>query len=307
MQSFAPALNIRIFPGRVLGGDGVTPVDGARVWRFGDAARTVTAPNGRFLLLDNFRLAYDGFKGEGRRKIMLLAARGDRWGLIPDIPDPTDPSQPSTIKLDRVGSVPPSPTVVYDFIANADKATWTEDPNNPPTSPTLTFGQVPAAPRAYARWLQDQELADGSRPSRVLETHPRRVDGGVISTRFPQVFKPEEDEFFTARLSLPKGATQGSVEFAVSFWTENGQQVGFCFQTCEHRVTHAKASSDATSSELALVAPMPREVNAQGQVTGIRVQLSVNAGSSNLVPADAYSPDDRAIWAEAQVIRMLGQ
>lgn len=108
--------------------------------------------------------------------------------------------------------LPSSARTLYDFVAEAPNAAWSG-----------SWGWLPwqggdTDRQGIVRWIWNARLEDGSRPERVLETHPTWEDYGSISGRYPTGnIEIEPGDRFVARVGFLEGAEAGDVTFRVWF------------------------------------------------------------------------------------------
>jgi hypothetical protein len=122
LLKFKPGSPMR-FVGRVRSATDA-PVEGATVWRLGGAGRTISEGSGNFVLVDTPVSMADAKPPD---QLTLVAVSGNRWGTARV--NTTENAAPFTIKLDRQGSTPTAPRLVFDFVANAANANRLFNPN----------------------------------------------------------------------------------------------------------------------------------------------------------------------------------
>ncbi len=76
-------------------------------------------------------------------------------------------------------TLPPPPAPILNFYDEAPAAEWVSGAG------LLPFGGPDNDPRGFVIQRSGILLEDGSRPAKVLQTHPEWVDDGVISGRYP--------------------------------------------------------------------------------------------------------------------------
>lgn len=187
--------------GRVLGADG-RPAGGAVVWMLGTVVRVTTDANGNFHIPWSVDTDRD----------VLVAIAGERWGYA-RIPSPCGTAV--TINLSRKPPLPIAPVVVYDFVAHANEAQWRNG------SGANVWNLPDNDPRGFALWRFGFEIENGTRPARLLETHPQWINNGSISGLYPQVFVPRATDYFFTTLGFLKNANAGKVNFSVTFIRES--------------------------------------------------------------------------------------
>jgi len=105
---------------------------------------------------------------------------------------------------------PPSARTLYDFVAEAPNASWSGSWGSLPWQGGDTDRQ------GIVRWMWNARLEDGSRPERVLETHPTWEDNGWITGQYPtNNIEIEPGDRFVARVGFLEGAEAGDVTFLV--------------------------------------------------------------------------------------------
>lgn len=111
-----------------------------------------------------------------------------------------------------------SAVTFYDFVLNADKATWQN------SSGTLPYPGSTSDARGFAVLLTNQLMEDGSNYSKVLETHPEWKDKtGYISGTYPEITIPQGAKL-ELRFGFLNGATAtDGVKYRVYF--NRGQPV----------------------------------------------------------------------------------
>ncbi|HEV2126958.1 MAG TPA: carboxypeptidase-like regulatory domain-containing protein [Chloroflexota bacterium] len=315
-RRWTPATTEKILKGSVADAAG-NPVGGATVWRVGSASRTASDPNGSFQLVYDFEGGFIFIDDASPpssgtthpKQVALVAVKDGRWGFLQvDNASLSSGGRP-TIRLDRGTSPPTPPVQVYDLIASAPQAAWSDNteqiafssqaPGTPTAVATLTWNApvVATESRGYAQWLENQELEDGSRPARVLEAQPRRVANGEIRGLYPQVIEPRAGDLFIARVGFTRRPTGGTpapapgaqpVTFAAIFVPEGGGAVITLSDRTGGDVFHEHPYSGSLQP---IVLPMEGVVGQKG-----RIMLIVNAGST---PSAEYHP----VWVEAQIVR----
>jgi hypothetical protein len=165
---------------------------------------------------------------------------------------------------------------VYDFIDNAGSAIWVGSP--PYTS--LTFDDF-NNPNGFACYRTNIKMEDGITYSKVLETHPKWVDDGLIYGvyMYPVGYEVKVGEHFFAQVGLLQGAGAGKVKFYVIIRLEGGE---------ETTIAEVKDSYDGTIKTI--------DVPLQAYV-GKRVLFRLE------VRANGSSAQDWAAWVEAKIIR----
>lgn len=136
--------------------------------------------------------------------------------------------------------VPVVSVLKFDFYAKAPEAQWISG-DGAGNSTVLTFGGPDSDANGFVMYRDGFLLEDGSRPEKVLQTHPKWVDNGVISGRYPPYTVQSQDRFvvkvgFLARADGSCGVgnviyqlayREGGALHPISSWTEtcNGHLV----------------------------------------------------------------------------------
>ncbi len=171
------------------------------------------------------------------------------------------------------------PTIGFDFVQNADVATWyAGEPMTPLPFPGNAEGQ-----QGYARWATGRLETGGAIQGLCLETHPRSVAEGWVRGEFENFTTPpytiKRGDHFRAAVSLLEGEIQGAVTFRVMLILSRSG--GQSIITEPH--TYGEGI-EVISVDLSRYA---------GQTAA--AVLQVNAGSSPI--------GDRACWVEARIYR----
>ncbi len=178
----------------------------------------------------------------------------------------------TTAQLTITVSVAAGPSVMLDFLSAAPGAAWTNG------AEALPWDGSTGDPRGFARWCDSVELEDGSRPSRVLETHPEWVPDGMIAGTFSLPTHIRAGDRFLARVGFLADAT-GEATFLVA--ADGGALPGVQLV--------ASVGDTADGALKTLEADL-------GQVAGAeRVLLVVQAGSS--------AERDHAVWVNPRIER----
>ena len=115
-----------------------------------------------------------------------------------------------TIVEQRVVTVD-GPAVVYDFIENATYASW----RSLPSEETLPWDGNDTDTLGYVKVRENYLLEDGSRPERVLQTHPKMVQNGGIYGDFPLPSPAQQGDVFRAEVGFLAEGGDGQVQFWV--------------------------------------------------------------------------------------------
>jgi len=83
----------------------------------------------------------------------------------------------------------------YDFYTRAPDAVWISGAG------TLSWNGADDDPKGFAKYKDGQQMEDGTKPSKVVETHPQFVNDGFISGRFP-AYTVVTGEHFTAQIGF---------------------------------------------------------------------------------------------------------
>jgi len=162
----------------------------------------------------------------------------------------------------------------YDFYTRADSAVWITSAGN------ISFGGPDSNSDGFAMYKDGQKVEGGSKPNRLLETHPEFVDDGVISGRFP-AYTVVHGEHFTAQigfLALPDGTCgAGNAKFQLNYREGGGP------------VTNVQSWTETCNNGL----------------TTINVDLTPLAGKTLefilAVLANGSSSQDWAVWVNPQI------
>jgi hypothetical protein len=171
--------------------------------------------------------------------------------------------------------------VTYNFYANAPSAIWITcgDPCGGGT--TITFGGPDTDPNGYAMYRDGVKLENGNSPSQTFETHPMKVDNGVISGLFSNYTIQIGDHFLTRlgfRAKADGTCGTGDVQFQINY-KEGGTltPLGSFHETCDGNLTVV----DLDLSSLA----------------GHTVQFAL------AVQANGSSSQDWAVWVNPRIER----
>jgi len=120
----------------------------------------------------------------------------------------------------------------YDFYTKAPSAVWISGAG------TLTWGGPDSNADGFAMYKDGQQMEDGTKPSKVIETHPQFVDDGVISGRFP-AYTVVAGEHFTAKIGFLAKADgtcgAGNAKFQLNYKESGGSvtPLGSWTETCD--------------------------------------------------------------------------
>ncbi|MDW8226794.1 MAG: NBR1-Ig-like domain-containing protein [Anaerolineales bacterium] len=115
--------------------------------------------------------------------------------------------------------VPVLTILKFDLHAKAPEAQWISGGGSG-SGTNLTFGGPDSDPNGFAMYRNGFLLEDGSRPEKVLQMHPKWVDNGVISGRYPSYTVQNGDRFVTkvGFLANPDGTCgAGNVIFQLNY------------------------------------------------------------------------------------------
>lgn len=166
---------------------------------------------------------------------------------------------------------------VYDFVDNASSASWM----GYPPSISLTFGVIDN-PDGFACYRTNIKMEDGITYSKVLETHPKWVDTGLIQGAYTSMYseyKVKSGEHFFAQVGLLQNANAGNVKFRVMIRLEGGTNIW---------IAAVNDSYDDTIKTIDV--PLQAYVGKKADFV-----LEVQANGS--------SAQDWATWVEAKIIR----
>ncbi|MBC7195319.1 MAG: hypothetical protein H5U37_06660, partial [Caldisericia bacterium] len=112
-------------------------------------------------------------------------------------------------------------TLFYDFVQNADKATWKNSKTSFPFFGTRPgdISSNPVDSRGFACWRTNVALEDNKTYSKVLETHPEWVDNGEISGTYPTLTVPSDAKLII-KFGFMKGATNSDGVVAKIFFDD---------------------------------------------------------------------------------------
>lgn len=112
-------------------------------------------------------------------------------------------------------------TIFYDFVQNADKATWKNSKTTFPFFGTRPgdISNNPVDSRGFASWRTNVTLEDNKTYLKVLETHPEWVDNGEISGTYPILTVPSNAKLII-KFGFMKGATNSDGVVAKIFFDD---------------------------------------------------------------------------------------
>lgn len=114
-----------------------------------------------------------------------------------------------------------SSVIFYDFVQNANKATWRNAKTTFPFygSKPGEISSNPVDSRGFACWRTNVTLEDNKVYSKVLETHPEWVDNGEISGTYPVLTVPSNAKLII-KFGFMKGATKSDGVVAKIFFDD---------------------------------------------------------------------------------------
>jgi hypothetical protein len=175
------------------------------------------------------------------------------------------------------------PVVLYDFVDRANSAQWVG------SNGALPFPGGVTDDDGFALWQYEATLEDGSRPARVLETHPTWLNNGVILGIYDLGGMVVQDGYrVVTQVGFLTGAGAGDVTFKLRF--NYGTYDGGCG---EFGCTWEPSRSDSYNNQLS-----SWEFNLPEWMIGEplnSIGLIVEAGPS--------SAQDWAVWEKARIIR----
>ncbi|MBA7584640.1 hypothetical protein ES708_26597 [subsurface metagenome] len=160
---------------------------------------------------------------------------------------------------------------LYDLLAEASDAYWTTGAGH------IDFGGPIDDPRGFALYRTDIELEDGNIYSKVLETHPRWINGGWVAGRYASNITIPDGARFTAKVGFIKGATStDGVGFTIRFYYEG----------TAHTYDPINVTYDGVLDDMNI------DLSLLYGKTGV-IQLLVHTGAS--------SAQDWAVWINPQI------
>lgn len=163
----------------------------------------------------------------------------------------------------------------FDLHTQAPSATWISCGSPCGGGTTLTFGGPDTDPNGFAMFRNNSTLEDGSKPSKVVETHPMWVDNGVITGLYP-AYTVQPGEHFKAKIGFLGPCGTGNVVFQLNY-----KQGGTVYPL--------GSWTDSCDGNLTTV-----DVNLSG-IAGQTVQFVLGA------LANGSSGQDWAVWVSPQV------
>ncbi len=180
-------------------------------------------------------------------------------------------SYQSNIVQMSTGTCGGQPTVIYDFVTQAQSAAWSSGAG------ALTFPGTPGEQRGLVRWTASETLEDGSQPLRTLETDPNTGSGGWIVGEYYVPIALQAGDRIEARVGFLQGV---ATDATFSLQADNGGPL--ITLTCLHHATNGVLQT--LSADLSPYA---------GQT--LRFRLRVDAGSQPI--------QERAVWLNTWLVR----
>ncbi len=180
----------------------------------------------------------------------------------------------TTAQLTITVNPPSGPTTILDFVSGAPSAAWTSNWG----ANVLPWNGSDTDSRGFVKWRDNAFLEDGSRPARVLETHPQWVPNGHIAGEYALPRPIQTGDRFRATVGFLQGAG-GDVTFSVL----------------------AAGGSVTVPTVVASVA----DSGTDGTLRNIDVGLDPFAGATHIilvVEAGPSSGQDWAVWRDARLI-----
>lgn len=169
----------------------------------------------------------------------------------------------------------------YSFYDQAPSAQWTScgDPCGSVTS--ITFGGPEGDANGFAMYREGGELENGNSPARILETHPMKVENGVITGLYSNYTVQPGDHFKTRLGFLFK-----------SDGTCGAGDVNFLFNYQESGTLHLLSTFHETCD---------------GSLSPVDLDLSLLAGHTVkfvlIVQANGGAAQDSAVWVDPRIER----
>jgi hypothetical protein len=180
-------------------------------------------------------------------------------------------SYQSNIVQATTGACGGQPTVIYDFVTQAQSAAWSSGAGG------LTFPGIPGDQRGLVRWTASETLEDGSRPLRTLETDPNAGAGGWIVGEYYVPIALQAGDRIEARVGFLQGV---AADATFSLQADNGGPP-ITLASLYHATNGTLQSMSADLSPYA------------GQT--LRFRLRVDAGSQPI--------QERAVWLNTWLVR----
>jgi hypothetical protein len=97
----------------------------------------------------------------------------------------------------------------YDFIAKANKATWSN------ATKTITFGAA-MSDKGFAALAENQKMENGTTYDEALSTYPERIDDGIITGLYTD-YKVQKGDHFRSKAGFRINCQVGQVKFQLSY------------------------------------------------------------------------------------------
>lgn len=118
---------------------------------------------------------------------------------------------------------PTGSAVAFDFVTRAPEAQWCGAGPPAYSCAILVFNASDTDPNGFAVWRQGVSMEDGSvPPGKVLETHPKLENAGVISGTYP-AYRVQSGDHFRAKFGFLSGASTGNVTIQLNYKESNCQ------------------------------------------------------------------------------------
>ena len=248
-------------------------------------------------------MSYQPFKGiisivdTKHMKIEGLFASGfsGKWSADCTMADSTEPTRvnlnsksekekevkPVIIKKEPTLPKGTPPKIIYDFIAKASQAKWTN------ASTELDFPGDPPEKNGFARTLENAKLEDGKSYNKVLQTNPQLKPHGIITGRYANITIPASGAEFRAKI----GFLEDAIDSEGVFYEVRGEFPGYSGILLRREYFKPYNKSLITDFSIDL-----------SSFKGLKgtIILSVAAGKK---PSD----QDSAVWLEPQLVSLANE
>ncbi len=258
----------RIYSGRVTRNG--QPVQGATVWIMGDVGVTRTNHDGRYWLIHWVRQEIDGVRTR-RDPFFVIASDGAHWNGVYRAEDPSKPTP--DIDLSHAPPAPNPPQVVYDLIADADKAKWSSNNGK------VSWNGDPNDNKGAARYVNSATLQDKTARDRVLLTAPAKSANGYIVGQFAKTITGNSTDFLIGQVGFLDPSPNAEADFVVKF-APSGQSA----------LELDRLTVNSSDGVQPIVVPLDQIANQSGQLI-----LSVESAPSGSA--------SRAVWYDVQIVR----
>ena len=206
--------------------------------------------------------------GTYRAEFKLRNASNVIFGLVKD-------NDPFWVQI----KVPTASGVLFDFLANADAATWTSGVGSEPGS-VLAFDGDAGDPNGAAKLMDQVRLETGAFSGKLLLMFPRHDDRGYVSGLFP-TYKVQRGDHLRARIGfmIPSGNSCGSGRALFQVYYKEGDG-------------ELKLLDDWTKSCDKSLLPIDIDLSS---LSGKEVRIAFSIG------ADGSPADDWAIWNSPRI------